>query len=149
MSNLKSKLKINIYCLDDLQQVKNSIIKFCNQHNVISEETDIIEMAILEACHNAIRYSSKKINKSLCNLELIYDNESITAIVKNHGKTFKVDVVNEFSIDENFIQYKDGGLGIPLIKSLMDSVEYKRKSNNINELVMIRHIAKLKNGENQ
>lgn len=149
MSNLKSKLKINICCLDDLHRVKNSIIKFCNKNNVISEETDIIEMAILEACHNAIRYGTKEINKSLCKLELIYDNESITAIVKNYGKAFKVDIINEFSIEENFMQFKDGGLGIPLIKSLMDSVEYQRKANNLNELVMVKHITKLNNGANQ
>jgi len=30
--------------------------------------------------------------------------------------------------------------GIPLIKSLMDSVEYSRKSNNMNELIIVKKI---------
>jgi len=97
-------------------------------------------MAILEACHNAVLYGTKIKNKSLCELKLIFDNQSIKAIVKNYGKAYEVLEKDSFSIDQDFLQYKNGGLGIPLIKSLMDSVEYSRKSNNMNELIIVKKI---------
>ena len=99
-------------------------------------------MSILEACHNAIRYGSKRKNKSICELKLFYDNQSIKVIVRNYGKVFNVMEKDSFSIEQDFLQYKNGGLGIPLIKSLMDSVEYSRKSDNINELVIVKKLTK-------
>jgi len=99
-------------------------------------------MSLLEACHNAVQYSEKRKNKPLCELILFYDNQSVKAIVRNYGKAFIVAEKETFSIDQDFLQYKNGGLGIPLIKSLMDSVEYLRKSDNMNELIIVKKLIK-------
>ena len=131
-------MRINSF--DDLEEARESIIKFCDSHCNSEEEVDILEMAILEACHNAIRYGTKRKNKSLCNLKLIFDNQSIKAIVKSYGKSYEVIEKDSFTIDQDFMQYKNGGLGLPLIKSMVDSVEYSRKSNSLNELIIIKKI---------
>ncbi len=140
MNDNKAKLRININSFDELELARESIIKFCRQHCTNDDDVDIIEMAILEASHNAIRYGSKRKNKSLCELKLIFDNQSIKAIVRNYGKAFEVFEKDSFSIEQDFLQYKNGGLGIPLIKSLMDSVEYSRKSNDMNELIIVKNL---------
>ncbi len=140
MDNNKTKLKINLDGFDDLEHARNSVISFCRHYCNIDEEIDVLEMAILEACHNALCYGSKRKSKSLCELKLYYDNQSIKAVVTNYGKAYEVLEKDSFSIDQDFLQYKNGGLGIPLIKSLMDSVEYSRKSNNKNELIIVKKI---------
>lgn len=140
MDDNKTKLKISLNSFDELEHVRETIIKFCRHYCKSDEEIDILEISILEACHNAIRYGSKRKNKSLCELKLFYDNQSIKVIVKNFGKAFEVIEKETFSIDQDFLQYKNGGLGIPLIKSLMDSVEYVRKSDNINELIIVKKL---------
>ncbi len=38
--------------------------------------------------------------------------------------------------------YKNGSLGIPLIKALMDEVNFERKPDNINEITLIKYIKK-------
>ena len=138
----KTKLVINMSGFDDLEQARKDIIDFCRHYSNSDDEVDILEMAILEACHNAIRYGSIRKNKSLCELKLYYDNQSIKAIVRNYGEAYEVIEKDSFSVDQDFLQYKNGGLGIPLIKSLMDSVEYSRKSNNMNELIIVKYINK-------
>ncbi len=140
MDDNKTKLKISLNSFDDLEHVREAVIQFCRHYCKSNDEVDILEMSILEACHNAIQYGSKRKNKSLCELKLFYDNQSIKVIVKNFGKAFKVTEKETFSIEQDFLQYKNGGLGIPLIKSLMDSVEYVRKSDNINELIIVKKI---------
>ena len=140
MNDNKEKIRIKINSFDELELARESIIKFCRKHCTNDDDVDIIEMAILEASHNAIRYGSKRKNKSLCELKLIFDNQSIKAIVRNYGKAFEVFEKDSFSIEQDFLQYKNGGLGIPLIKSLMDSVEYSRKSNDMNELIIVKKI---------
>ncbi len=142
MDDIKTKLKISLNSFDDLEQVRKAVINFCRHYCRSNDEIDIIEMSILEACHNAVQYSEKRKNKPLCELMLFYDNQSIKAIVKNYGKPFKVVEKDSFSIDQDFLQYKNGGLGIPLIKSLMDSVEYIRKSDNMNELIIVKKLTK-------
>lgn len=122
MDDNKTKLKICLNSFDDLEHVREDINDFCRHYCNSDEEIDILEMSILEACHNAIRYGSKRRNKSLCELKLFYDNHSIKAIVRSYGKAYEVLEKDSFSIDQDFLQYKNGGLGIPLIKSLMDSV---------------------------
>ena len=140
MDDNKTKLKINMNSFDDLEHTRESVVNFCRHYCSDDDEVDIVEMAILEACHNAILYGSKRENKSLCELKLYYDNQSIKAIVRSYGKAYEVLEKDSFSIDQDFLQYKNGGLGIPLIKSLMDSVEYSRKSNNMNELIIVKKI---------
>jgi len=142
MDDNKTKLKISLNSFDDLEHVREAVIKFCRYHCNSNDEIDIIEMSLLEACHNAVQYSEKRKNKPLCELILFYDNKCIKAIVKNYGKAFKVTEKDTFSIDQDFLQYKNGGLGIPLIKSLMDSVEYLRKPDNTNELIIVKKLIK-------
>ena len=140
MNDNNTKLHININSFDELELARESIINFCRLYCTNDNDVDIIEMAILEASHNAIRYGSKRKNKPLCELKIIFDNQSIKAVVRNYGKVFEVFDKDSFSIDQDFLQYKKGGLGIPLIKSLMDSVEYLRKSNDINELIIVKKL---------
>ena len=142
MDDNKTKLKISLNSFDDLELVREAVINFCSHHCKSNDEIDIIEMSILEACHNAIRYGSKRKNQSLCELKLYYDNQSIKVIVRNYGKAYKVMEKDSFSIEQDFLQYKNGGLGIPLIKSLMDSVKYLRKSDNVNELIIVKKLTK-------
>lgn len=140
MDDINTKLKIQMNSFDDLELSRDTIINFCKEYCKNSDELEILEMSILEACHNALRYGKIKKNKSLCELKLIYDNQSIKVIVRNYGKAFEVFEKDTFSIEQDFMQYKNGGLGIPLIKSLMDSVDYKRKSHDLNELTIIKKI---------
>lgn len=140
MIDNKTILKICLNSLDDLENTKKSVVNFCRRYCNNDDEVDVLEMAILEACHNGIQYGSKRKNKSLCELKLYYDNQNIKAIVRSYGEAYDVIEKDSFSIDQDFLQYKNGGLGIPLIKSLMDSVEYSRKSNNMNELIIVKKI---------
>ena len=140
MDDYKTRLKICLNSFDDLEHAREDIIDFCHHYSNSDDEVDILEMAIIEACHNAIRYGSKRKNKSLCKLKLYYDNQSIKVIVRNYGRAYEVLEKDSFSINQDFLQYKNGGLGIPLIKSLMDSVEYSRKTNNMNELIIVKKI---------
>jgi len=142
MDDNNTKLKLYLNSFDDLEHAREDIIDFCRHCSNDDNEIDILEMAILEATHNAIRYGSKRKKKSLCELKLYYDNQSVKAIVKNYGKEYDVVEKDSFSIEQDFLQYKNGGLGIPLIKSLMDSVKYSRKSDNMNELIIIKKLKK-------
>ena len=141
MTEKETKLKIIMNSFDDLESARDTIIGFCNTFCSNPDEIDLLEMSILEACHNAVLHGEKHKNKNLCELRLFFDNQSIKAVVRNYGSGYDIDQKEEFSINQDFLQYKNGGLGIPLIKNLMDSVEYRRKSEDMNELIIIKKVS--------
>jgi len=74
------------------------------------------------------------------NLELHVNETEIKAIVISKGDAIDFDNIEPFDIHHDFLTYKDGGLGIPLVKALMDDVHYERKANSTNKITLIKHI---------
>ena len=66
MDDSNTKLTISLNSLDDLEHTREAVINFCRHYCKNNDEIDILEMSILEACHNAIRYGLKRKNKSVC-----------------------------------------------------------------------------------
>ncbi len=113
-------------------------------------EADVIERAVAEACHNALFHEPADEDNPTFELELYLNKEAITTVVKNKGKAFNFDGIAPFNIRQNFLEYKRGGLGIPIMKAIMDEVYYERKSGNLNVVTLVKYIntkAKRREGE--
>ena len=123
-----------------LIKTRKFVLCFCKENGLKETDTDIFEMAVTEACHNAVRHGVKNSVGAYCELELFISQDHIKAIIKDYSEVFEVDEIDSFNLDQNFLQYKNGGLGIPLIKSLMDKVEYQHKNGNGNILTLIKNI---------
>lgn len=91
------------------------------------EEIDDIKVAIAEGCTLMIE---QKNSFNEININYILDNNKITILV-NGSKTEK----NE----KNIVQSNEKGLGLFIIKSLMDEVEFNNNENNL-QLKMIKNI---------
>lgn len=79
------------------------------------EEIEDIKVCISEACTNAIRYSEKPVFY----VEISIQNKSFNIKVSDKGRGMDIgDIPNPNPMDP-----KEGGLGIFIIKSLMDEVE--------------------------
>lgn len=112
------------------------------QHGLTVDDADVIERATAEACHNALYHESDA--EPFFNLELRFNNAQVTAVIRNRGEAFNFDDIEPFSIHHNFLEYKNGGLGIPIMKAIMDEVRYERKPDNLNEVTLIKYINKSK-----
>lgn len=131
-----------------LEQIKELIHFISTQHGLEDMEADLVELAIGEACHNAFRHGVSSNRLSCVDLEISIDEKAIKAVIKNRGEAFEFDDIEPFNINQDFMAYKNGSLGIPLIKALMDEVNFERKPDNINEITLIKYIKKKKKEEN-
>jgi len=111
------------------------------QQGVEAREADVIERAISEACHNALFHGPANEDAPFFILEMTLENSFIKAVVKNRGKAFNFDDVKPFSIEQNFLNYRKGGLGIPIMKAVMDEVHYKRESDDLNIVTLVKRIS--------
>ena len=72
----------------------------------------------------------------------ICDEEAVRISVIDTGKGFDPTGVTPASIDTLVTERRSGGLGIRLIKALMDEVSYQIQPGQKNELHMIKRLKK-------
>lgn len=125
---------------DEYHKIRRLVHFAALQQGIEEQEADIIERAVAEACSNALFHEpAEKENPSFV-LEMQLNDASITSIVKNRGKAFNFDDVEPFDIQQDFMAYKEGGLGIPIMKRLMDIVQYERHDDNLNVVTLVKNI---------
>jgi serine/threonine-protein kinase RsbW len=108
------------------------------------EETDIsnLELAVDEACANVIEHAyGHDITKEVV-VRAKFDDESMCISVIDEGRGFDPDKTPQDSVEQLIHERKSGGLGIRLIKKLMDEVSYEIVPGQKNELHMTKKIRK-------
>ena len=108
------------------------------------EEADIsnLELAVDEACANVIEHAyGHDITKEVV-VRAKFDDESMRISVIDEGRGFDPDKTPQDSVEQLIHERKSGGLGIRLIKKLMDDVSYEIVPGQKNELHMTKKIRK-------
>jgi len=110
----------------------------------LMKDTDIseLELAVDEACANVIEHAyGHDISKEVM-IRAIFDEMEVRISVIDTGKGFDPNKLKSESIEKLVSQRKSGGLGIRLIKSLMDEVRVEIIPGQKNELHMMKKIRK-------
>ena len=81
-----------------------------------------LNLVLTEATANAIKHSHSKDSDDTVRVTINYDRDDLVIKVYDHGHGFSLESVPAPDLD----QLPEGGLGIFLIQSLMDSVTYTK-----------------------
>jgi serine/threonine-protein kinase RsbW len=95
-----------------------------------------LDLVLTEATTNAIQYGSPTDAKQSVRVCLSIDDKTLCVRVFDHGQGFDLNAVPTLDLDD----LDERGRGMFLIRSLMDSVEY-RKTENGNVLEMRKKFA--------
>ncbi len=107
-------------------------------------EADVckLEMAVDEACANVIEHAyGHDITKEIV-VRANFDDEAIHIHVEDTGRGFDPALVPLAELERLVLERKSGGLGMRMIKSLMDEVRYEIEPGKKNELHMTKFIKK-------
>ncbi len=109
-------------------------------------EVGKIELAIDEACTNIIKHAYKYNPEGTIEIKLSTrkkGNEPAKFIVEifDNGLSFNAKKYTAPDMKEYFRKLRHGGLGIVLIKKLMDEVEYNFEPGKKNSIRLIKHLA--------
>jgi serine/threonine-protein kinase RsbW len=133
---------------DNLELIREFVTKVADKVGFNSDDVGKIELACDEACTNVIKhaYASDQNNgtKSL-DIMIKIDFDKFTLIVTDHGKGFDPDSVKIPDMQEYLAQLKVGGLGIYLMKTLMDEVDYQIHPGIKNQVKMVKYFIDKKN----
>jgi serine/threonine-protein kinase RsbW len=106
-----------------LKKIESLMIHLKKITNIPEEQYYNIMVAISEAVNNAIIHGNKNDPNKKFFFQIIIDNNLIEITVKDQGSGFNPDKIEDPRQPENLL--KETGRGIFLIRSLMDSVEFK------------------------
>lgn len=139
--------KVKIYGdLKTLEKTWDLIHYLSIQHGMPEEDADVFAVAVGEAYGNGLQYSDEHESE----LIMQFKEDKIIAEVINYGDEIDFKGIDAFDTEQDFMRYKDGKLGIPMIKTLVDEVKYSHYDGK-NKLELIKNIKPnvLKGEENE
>lgn len=94
-----------------------------------------LNLVLTEATANAIKHAKDNDPKDSVKITISIEKNELYIRVYDHGQGFDLEKVPIPDLDHP----KEGGMGIYLIRTLMDSVNYTRQ-DNCNVLEIIKHL---------
>jgi serine/threonine-protein kinase RsbW len=127
---------------ENLALIREFVTAVGRQAQLEEPEIANLELAVDEACANVIEHAyGHDITREVV-VRAKFDDESLRISVIDEGLGFDPDKTPEDSVEELIHKRKSGGLGIRLIKQLMDDVSYEITPGQKNELHMTKKIRK-------
>lgn len=125
------KHKLTISCSKvNLTKIRHFVAELLGGIHLTEVEAHKLVLAVDEVCANLIIHSNQ------CNptkkIDVIVDVEeqkSITFIIKDKGVSFDLNEYKEPSMDEIVTSGRKGGVGLILVKRIMDKIEFSTEKN--------------------
>ncbi len=115
----------------NLEKIRKLIKLHALNSGFSDDDSDKLALAVDEACTNLIRYSFNFDDKQKIKIIILKDDKYFIIQIFDLGKPFNLLEVPKPNMKEYLLSYKKGGLGIYLIRSVMDEIDYI-PSNDIN-----------------
>lgn len=120
-----------------LAKVRNFVAHHAAAFGLDQEKVDDIRLAVDEAYTNIIKHAYKSNSNSSVEIRLGYNNAKFWVTLQDTGRAFNPDTYQKPNIRRRIKQKKRGGIGVYLIRELMDKVEYSTK-DAINSIRMTK-----------
>jgi len=110
------------------------------------KEVSEITLAVDEACTNVIRHAYKGNPEAKFEVRVLASGIEFEIVVRDWGASFKPEEVPVPDIKDRMKRHKAGGLGIFLMRKLMDTVEYHAEDpargdrETANEVRLVRYL---------
>jgi serine phosphatase RsbU (regulator of sigma subunit)/anti-sigma regulatory factor (Ser/Thr protein kinase)/transposase len=125
----------------ELLTIKDFVQRVCDAAGCTPKETSNIKLAIDEACSNIIRHAYKDKEGGKITLEMGISFTDLKITIIDYGSPFDFRSVKDPDLNHYVDIGKKGGLGIWLIKKVMNKVLYKSYPDR-NELILYRRLSK-------
>jgi len=100
-----------------------------------------IILAVDEACTNIIKHAYKFSPEGIISIKIKFDNNKLSISITDEGLQFDPNRIPEPNLKQYYQQKRVGGLGMFLMKKLMDEVRYSTPSENKNQVVLIKYLS--------
>ena len=127
---------------ENLALIRDFVTTVGTQAGFSAKQVAELELAVDEACANVIEHAYGKDTSKEVSVHAIVDDDEVEIRVVDTGKGFDPNAVEQRELDQLIAEGMSGGLGMRLMKRLMDEVRYEIIPGKKNELRMIKRLRK-------
>ncbi len=140
MNKVKSRNKLKIFSrTENLAEIRNFVQKVAKQCGFGEDDVQKIVLAADEACTNIIKHAYKYSPTGEIVIETKCDSEKIILTITDTGVPFEPESVPTPDLEKLAKRKKVGGLGIYLMKKLMDTVSYNIGKEK-NQIILVKYL---------
>lgn len=125
-----------------LDVVRDFVAKIANIAGFDGEHVNKIQLSVDEACTNVVKHAYKGTEPKDIKIQVEYDNEKIIVEVIDKGRGFDFRKIKEKDMNNYLNEFRRGGLGIHLMKILMDKVNFSGQHSKKTQVTMIKYLKK-------
>ena len=131
----KSTFEANFHNLDE---IRDFVGEAARQAGFSEKEIYSIQLAADEASTNIIEHAYAGIENGKIEIDCSITGGELKIIMRDNGKSFDPSSVPEPNVKADLSERKIGGLGMYLMRKLMDDVFYESSPDAGNTLTMIK-----------
>jgi len=123
---------------ENLDPIRDFVGETAEQAGFSGKEVYSIQLAVDEACSNVIEHAYEGIPDG--DIEITCDilPDQITIVIHDHGKEFDITTVRKPNLSRELNEREVGGLGVYLIRKLMDEVRFESSKTTGNYLTLVK-----------
>lgn len=125
---------------DNLLEVREFVMLAARQFGFSEEESSKIVLAVDEACTNVIKHAYQNAPDRSIQIEIMPDGKTFQVSVIDEGKSFNPNSAKMPDLKQHLSNFRRGGLGVYLMRTLMDKVEYNYSPGKRNEVRLIKYL---------
>lgn len=122
---------------EHLAEVRDFVATHASEFGFTKKDVDDIRLAVDEAYTNIIKHAYKNDGDQSVEIELGYNSNTFWISLLDTGDTFDPETYSKPDVRRKIKEKKRGGVGVYLIRKLMDDVEYNTKGS-VNEIRMTK-----------
>jgi sigma-B regulation protein RsbU (phosphoserine phosphatase) len=122
--------------LDALGELRDFAEGAASHSGLSHDDVFAFKLATEEICANIIQYGYKDIEPGLLSLFFDVEGNMARLTIRDDGKHFSPEQAKTPDLEADWDEKEIGGLGLYLVKELMDNVSYERTEENVNQFVL-------------
>lgn len=143
MASIERKFALHVpSSTENLAMIREFVASIGGRAGLPPSEVDDLTTAVDEACANVMEHAYGSDSTKEVSVRATFDNESVEILVIDTGTGFDPTSVEHKELAKLISARKSGGLGMRLIKLLMDEVHYQMIPGEKNELRMVKKLKK-------
>ena len=124
--------------MTEVGRLRTFFFSVCREHGIDDETAKTLNLALEEWVANVIGYAYPKGMRGHVEVTADVNEDVLTLVIKDHGTAFDPTQHAEVDINADLDERTIGGLGIHLVRTIMDTVEYQRTADGYNRLVLTK-----------
>lgn len=126
----------------ELERIRSFVINKASMIGFNEIDVGQIALAVDEACANLIKHAFKNNNAKIICIKIEHINNGLIINIFDDGKPFNPLDVPDRDMKEYFKNFERGGLGIHIIKKVMDEINYfpAKKGKPQNKLQLKKYL---------